>query len=32
MAGHKSIKSTESYRKEDLTDLTKQIELFHPMK
>jgi len=32
MAGHKSIRSTESYRREDLTDLTKQLELFHPLK
>jgi len=31
MAGHKSIKSTESYRREDLTDLTRQLELFHPL-
>lgn len=32
MAGHKSIRSTEVYRGEDLTDLTKQLELFHPLK
>lgn len=32
MAGHKSIRSTESYRREDLTDLTKQLELFHPLR
>jgi len=32
MAGHKSIRSTESYRREDLTDLTRQLELFHPLK
>ncbi len=32
MAGHKSIRSTESYRGQDLTDLTKQLELFHPLK
>jgi len=32
MAGHKSIRSTEQYRDQDLTDLTKQLELFHPMK
>jgi len=32
MAGHKSIRSTEQYRKHDLTDLTRQLELFHPMK
>lgn len=32
MAGHKSIRSTEQYRSHDLTDLTKQLELFHPMR
>ena len=32
MAGHKSIRSTESYRREDLTDLTKQLEMFHPLR
>ena len=32
MTGHKSIKSTEQYRNQDLTDLTKQLELFHPLK
>ena len=32
MAGHKSIRSTEQYRSQDLSDLTKQLELFHPMK
>jgi integrase/recombinase XerD len=32
MSGHKSIRSTESYRGQDLTDLTKQLELFHPLK
>ena len=32
MAGHKSIRSTESYRCQDLTDLTKQLELFHPLR
>jgi len=32
MAGHKSIRSTEQYRSQDLTDLTKQLELFHPMR
>jgi len=32
MAGHKSIRSTENYRREDLTDLTRQLELFHPLK
>jgi len=31
MAGHKNIKSTEQYRNQDLTDLSKQLELFHPM-
>jgi integrase/recombinase XerD len=32
MAGHKSIRSTEGYRREDLTDLAKQLELFHPLR
>lgn len=32
MAGHKSIRSTENYRREDLTDLVKQLELFHPLR
>jgi len=32
MAGHKSIRSTEQYRNHDLSDLTKQLELFHPLK
>ena len=32
MAGHKNIRSTEQYRNQDLTDLTKQLELFHPLK
>ena len=32
MAGHKSIRSTESYRTQDLTDLAKQLELFHPLR
>jgi len=32
MAGHKSIRSTEQYRNQDLTDLTNQLELFHPLK
>lgn len=32
MAGHKSIRTTEQYRNQDLTDLTKQLELFHPLK
>ena len=31
MAGHRSIKSTEEYRNQDLTDLTGQLELFHPL-
>jgi integrase/recombinase XerD len=31
MAGHRSIKSTENYRNQDLTDLSKQLELFHPL-
>jgi integrase/recombinase XerD len=32
MAGHKKIKSTEQYRNQDLSDLSKQLELFHPLK
>ena len=32
MAGHKSIRSTEAYRNQDLTNLTRQLELFHPLK
>mgnify|MGYP006289973187 FL=1 len=32
MAGHKSIRSTEQYRQQDLTDLVKQLELFHPLR
>ena len=32
MAGHKSIRSTEQYRQQDLTDLVRQLELFHPLK
>ena len=32
MAGHKSIRSTEAYKNQDLTDLSKQLELFHPIK
>jgi len=32
MIGHKSIRSTESYRGQDLSDLTKQLELFHPLR
>jgi len=32
MAGHKSIRSTEAYRDQDLADLAKQLELFHPMR
>jgi len=32
MAGHKSIRSTEQYKNQDLTDLTKQLELFHPLR
>jgi integrase/recombinase XerD len=31
MAGHRSITSTEYYRNQDLTDLSKQLELFHPL-
>ena len=32
MAGHKSIRSTESYCSQDMTDLTRQLELFHPLR
>jgi integrase/recombinase XerD len=32
MTGHKTISSTENYRNEDLTDLTSQIEKYHPLK
>ena len=32
MVGHKSIRSTEQYKNHDLTDLTKQLELFHPLR
>ncbi|GAF04807.1 integrase [Saccharicrinis fermentans] len=32
MAGHKSIRSTEQYRQQDLCDLVKQLEMFHPLK
>lgn len=32
MAGHKSIRSSEQYRSQDLSDLTKQLELFHPLR
>ena len=32
MAGHKNIKSTEEYRNQDLTDLSRQLELFHPLR
>ena len=32
MAGHKYISSTERYKKEDLKDLQRQLELFHPLK
>lgn len=32
MAGHKSIRSTESYREQDLTDLSKQLERLHPLR
>jgi len=30
-AGHKTIKSTERYRREDLRDLTRQLEEYHPL-
>jgi len=32
MAGHKSIRTTESLRRQDLTGLVRQLELFHPIK
>ena len=32
MAGHKSIRTTESFRRGDLTGLVRQLELFHPLK
>lgn len=32
MAGHKYISATERYKKEDLKDLQKQLEMFHPLK
>ncbi len=32
MAGHKYISSTEKYKQEDLEDLQRQLELFHPLK
>ena len=31
MAGHKSIRSTEQYRSQDLSNLTRQLKLFHPL-
>jgi len=31
MAGHKYISSTEKYKQEDLEDLQRQLELFHPL-
>jgi integrase/recombinase XerD len=31
MAGHRSIRSTEEYKNQDLSDLAKQLELFHPL-
>ena len=31
MAGHKNIQSTEKYRRQDTTDLARQLELFHPL-
>ena len=30
MAGHKNIQRTEKYRRQDLTGLARQLELFHP--
>jgi len=32
MAGHKYISATERYRNEDLRDLQKQLEKYHPLK
>jgi len=32
MAGHKHINSTERYKQEDLEDLQKQLEQYHPLK
>ena len=32
MAGHKHIGSTERYKQEDLEDLQRQLDLFHPLK
>lgn len=32
MTGHKSIRSTEQYKQQDLSDLAKQLEMFHPLK
>ncbi len=32
MTGHKKISSTETYRSQDLMNLTKQLDLFHPLK
>lgn len=32
MAGHKQISSTERYKEEDIHDLQKQLELYHPLK
>ena len=31
MAGHKSIRSTEQYRSQDVSNLARQLELFHPL-
>lgn len=31
MAGHRSIRSTERYKKEDLQDLTTQLTKYHPL-
>ncbi len=31
MAGHKSIRSTEAYRSQDISNLTRQLEMFHPL-
>lgn len=31
MAGHRHISSTEKYKQEDLQDLQKQVDLYHPL-
>jgi integrase/recombinase XerD len=32
MAGHRNIRTTEYYRRQDLSDLAHQLELFHPLR